>query len=53
MSVPPGTSVVTFIPIRNMSRAVKFYTKTVGGKLITRGTGKMKDFWACGTVRKG
>ncbi len=38
---------MTFIPIRNMSRAVKFYTKTVGGKLITRGTGKMKDFWAC------
>jgi len=46
-----GARVVTFIPIRNMSRAVKFYTKTVGGKLITRGTGKMRNFWA--SVRLG
>jgi predicted enzyme related to lactoylglutathione lyase len=41
-----GPHVVTMIPIRNMSRAIKFYTKKLGGKLQYRGTGKMKDYWA-------
>jgi predicted enzyme related to lactoylglutathione lyase len=41
-----GIRVVTLIPIRNMSRAIKFYTKTVGGKLVMRGTGQMRNFWA-------
>ena len=29
-----------------MDRAVKFYTSTLGGKLIYRMEGEMKDFWA-------
>lgn len=36
----------TLIPIRNMDRALRFYTKTLGGKLTYRGTGAMKDAWA-------
>jgi predicted enzyme related to lactoylglutathione lyase len=43
--------VATLIPIRNMNRALKFYTKAVGGKLIMRGTGRMRNFWA--SVRLG
>lgn len=29
-----------------MDRAVRFYTSTLGGKLIHRMDGEMKDFWA-------
>jgi catechol 2,3-dioxygenase-like lactoylglutathione lyase family enzyme len=29
-----------------MDRAVKFYTSTLGGKLLHRMEGEMKDFWA-------
>jgi catechol 2,3-dioxygenase-like lactoylglutathione lyase family enzyme len=36
----------TLIPVRNMDRAVKFYTETLGGKLLLRMEGEMKDFWA-------
>jgi predicted enzyme related to lactoylglutathione lyase len=36
----------TLIPVRNMSRAVKFYTDTLGGKLTFRGEGDMKESWA-------
>ncbi len=36
----------TIVPIRNMDRAVKFYTATLGGKLLQRMEGDMKDFWA-------
>jgi predicted enzyme related to lactoylglutathione lyase len=36
----------TFIPIRNMDRALKFYTKTLGGSLNMRGRGEMKNSWA-------
>jgi catechol 2,3-dioxygenase-like lactoylglutathione lyase family enzyme len=37
----------TLIPVRNMDRAVKFYTESLGGKLLHRMEGeKMKDFWA-------
>jgi len=39
-------SVVTLIPIRNMNRAIKFYTKQLGGKLEARGKGQMRDMWA-------
>jgi predicted enzyme related to lactoylglutathione lyase len=41
-----GANVVTLIPIRKMNRAIKFYTKIVGGKVNMRGTGSMKNFWA-------
>jgi predicted enzyme related to lactoylglutathione lyase len=37
---------VTLTPIRDMNRAIKFYTKSLGGKLKYRGRGAMKDFWA-------
>lgn len=42
----------TLMPIRNMRRALAFYTKTLGGKLRFRGEGAMKDFWAWVTVGK-
>jgi catechol 2,3-dioxygenase-like lactoylglutathione lyase family enzyme len=34
------------VPVRNMDRAVKFYTESLGGKLLQRMEGDMKDFWA-------
>lgn len=40
------SQLVTLVPIRNMDRAVKFYTKTLGGKLLMRATGEMRDGWA-------
>ena len=36
---------VTLIPIRNMSRAVRFYSKQLGGKVTMRGTGEMRNSW--------
>jgi predicted enzyme related to lactoylglutathione lyase len=37
---------VTLMPIRKMNRAVKFYTKVLGAKLLYRGQGEMKDGFA-------
>jgi predicted enzyme related to lactoylglutathione lyase len=37
---------VTLVPVKNMDRAVKFYTDSLGGKLLFRDNGEMKDFWA-------
>jgi catechol 2,3-dioxygenase-like lactoylglutathione lyase family enzyme len=45
------SKLATLMPIRNMNRAVKFYTKGLGGKLTMRGEGQMKNFWA--SVRLG
>jgi len=42
----------TLIPIRDMTRAIKFYTKALGGKLRYRGEGEMKDSWAYVTLGK-
>jgi hypothetical protein len=39
-------SFVTLVPIRNMTRAIRYYTKQLSGKLVMRGTGDMKDGWA-------
>jgi predicted enzyme related to lactoylglutathione lyase len=36
----------TLVPIRDMNRAIKFYTKALGGKLRYRGRGQMRNFWA-------
>ncbi len=36
----------TITPVRNMDRAIKFYTKTLGGKLQQRAPGEMKNMWA-------
>ena len=41
----------TIVPIVNMSRAIRFYTEALGGKLLVRGEGDMKDGWA--SVRVG
>jgi predicted enzyme related to lactoylglutathione lyase len=41
-----GARLASLIPIRNMNRAIKFYTKTIGGKLMFRGRGQMRNFWA-------
>lgn len=43
----------TLMPVRKMSRAIKFYTKSLGGKLNYRGRGTMRDFWASLTVGEG
>ncbi|MGI0078816.1 MAG: VOC family protein [Nitrososphaerales archaeon] len=36
----------SFVLIRDMDRAIKFYTKTLGGKLQMHAEGEMKDAWA-------
>jgi len=38
--------VATLMPIRDMDRAIDFYTKQLGAKLTMRGDGAMKDGWA-------
>ena len=38
--------VVTLVPIRNMNRAIRFYTKSLGAKMGERARGSMKDMWA-------
>ena len=42
----------TIIPIKKMNRALRFYTESLGGKLIYRGEGDMKDFWAAIRIGK-
>ncbi len=42
----------TLVPIRDMGRAIKFHTRTVGRKLTMRGEGEMKDSWASVKVGK-
>lgn len=37
---------VPLIPVRDMSRAIKFYQKALGAKLLYRGRGQMRNFWA-------
>jgi predicted enzyme related to lactoylglutathione lyase len=41
-----GPRMVTLIPIRNMDRAIRFYTKILDGKLGDRADGPMKNYWA-------
>ena len=36
----------TVVPIRNMNRALKFYTKTLGGSLNMQAPGDSKNSWA-------
>jgi predicted enzyme related to lactoylglutathione lyase len=40
------------IPIKNMDRAIKFYTKSLGGRLNMRAPGEMRNFWASVNVGK-
>jgi predicted enzyme related to lactoylglutathione lyase len=41
-----GARLVTLIPIRNMNRAIKFYSKSLGGRVKERARGKMRNSWA-------
>jgi predicted enzyme related to lactoylglutathione lyase len=36
----------TLVTVKDMNRAIKFYTKSLGGKLRYRGEGAMKDTFA-------
>jgi predicted enzyme related to lactoylglutathione lyase len=40
----------TLVPVKNMDRALKFYTETIGGKVTYRMEGEMKDFWASAKI---
>jgi len=42
----------TLVPVRNMGRALKFYTKTLGGSLNMRAKGDMKNSWASVSLGK-
>ena len=46
------SSFASLVPVRNMDRAIKFYTKTLGGSLNMRADGEMKNFWASVNVGK-
>jgi predicted enzyme related to lactoylglutathione lyase len=41
-----NASVAILVPIRDMNRAIKFYTGKLGGKLSMQGDGDMKNMWA-------
>jgi catechol 2,3-dioxygenase-like lactoylglutathione lyase family enzyme len=43
---------VTFVTVKKMDRAIKFYTDGLGGKLVSRGEGEMKDSWASVKIGK-
>lgn len=40
----------TLIPIKDMNRAIRFYTKQLGARLVYRGQGAMRNFWASLTL---
>lgn len=42
--------VVTLMPIKDMDRAIRFYTDKLGAKMGERGQGDMKDDWASVSV---
>lgn len=42
----------SLVPIKNMDRAIKFYTRKLGGSLNMRAPGDMKNFWASVSVGK-
>jgi len=47
-----GAGFATLVPIRNMGRAIRFYTRTLGGKLLMRAEGEMRDSWASVKIGK-
>jgi predicted enzyme related to lactoylglutathione lyase len=42
----------SLVPTRNMDRALKFYTKALGGSLNMRASGDMKNSWASVSLGK-
>ncbi len=45
-------SFASLIPIKNMNRAIGFYTKSLGGRLNMRADGEMRNAWASVNVGK-
>jgi len=45
-------SFATLVPIRDMNRAIKFYTKVLGGRLNMRAPGNMRNMWASVNIGK-
>ncbi len=41
-----NATMTTLMPVREMERAIAFYTKKLGAKVMFRGGGEMKDNWA-------
>jgi predicted enzyme related to lactoylglutathione lyase len=37
---------IQLIPVKNMQRAVQFYTKKLGATVVMRAPGAMKNYWA-------
>lgn len=52
MTLSETSKHATLIAVKNMDRAVKFYTEVLGGRLTGRAKGDMKDFWASVRVAK-
>ena len=52
VSLSQASTHATLLPVKNMDRPVKFYTQKLGGKLLLRADGQMKDFWASIRVSK-
>ena len=42
----------SLVPVKNMDRALRFYTKTLGGRLNIRAQGEMRNSWASVNVGK-
>ena len=42
----------TLVPIRNMDRAIRFYTDVLGASVNMRAEGEMKNYWASVNVGK-
>src|SRR5208283_5504123 len=43
---------VTFVTVKKMDRAIRFYTDALGGKLLSKGEGDMEDSFASIKVGK-
>jgi catechol 2,3-dioxygenase-like lactoylglutathione lyase family enzyme len=46
MAMFSGAAMISLIPVRKMDRAIRFYTKTLGAKVVYRAPGAMKNYWA-------
>lgn len=44
------SQLVSLVPIRKMSRALRFYSRVLGAKVRSRGPGQMREFWASLTL---
>jgi predicted enzyme related to lactoylglutathione lyase len=40
-----GTALATLVTVRDMGRAIRFYTRALGATLVSRGEGAMRDSW--------